>query len=160
MSDHQEDINRELEALSALQLLAIRSKDTQEIPEGLEDRMFAGTLEHLSSKTETSQPGINLREAIRREKASSFSLLLRIAAGIAAILMMTTMSYKLLSTLDEDECTGRDKLACLVAQTSDQEIYNYLYESGLPEEEFFFQWMNEEPGSNEPEQIFFEIEMP
>jgi hypothetical protein len=160
MSDQQEDINRELEALSARQLLAIKSKDTQEMPEGLEERMFNGTLERLSSKTETGQPGINLREAIRREKASSFGLLLRIAAGIAAILLMTTMSYKLLLPLPENDCTGQDTLACLVAKTSDQEIYNYLNESGLPEEEFFLQWMNEEPGLNEPEQIFFEIEMP
>jgi len=160
MSDHKEDINRELEALSARQLLSMKSKPLQEAPAGMEERIFAGAMEQIASKTETSQPTIQLRESIRRQKAGSLSLLLRIAAGIAAIVLMTTMSYKLLLPLEQDDCAGQDVLACLVAQTSDQEIYHYLYESGLPEEEFFLQWMNDELNLDEPEQVFFEIEMP
>lgn len=160
MSDHHQDINHELRELSAQQLLEIKGKAVQEMPEGLEKQMFTGVLEHISLKSETDQPAVNLREAIRREKAGSFGLLLRIAAGIAALLLMTTMSYKLLLPLGEDDCAGQDVLACLVAQTSDQEIYNYLNESGLPEEEFLLQWMNEAPSLDEPEQVYFEIEMP
>jgi hypothetical protein len=161
MSEQPENIHRELQALSAMMLHSIKQRPVENAPEGLEEKISNAAWKQIQAEKKDTVSAINLKASIKREKAGNHKELLRIAAGIVAMAVLMTMGYKLLFPVAQEDCAGDDLLACMVEQTSGEEIYAYLYELGLPEEDFLYELLNEPADDNMPaEQEYYEIDLP
>jgi hypothetical protein len=99
---------------------------------------------------------------MRREKISGFSFFLRIAGTLAIIVTMGIMGYKTMN-LKQNDCEGKDELACLMENTSHEEMLYYLMEdpSNIDEAHILEAIREEEVSAtpNEDSTELFEIEL-
>lgn len=132
MSDNQKHIREELEELGAKRLEAWSKLPSEEMPAGLSEKLFDQVLQNVSSEKKSNI--ISLKPAINREAKINKSLLLRIAAAFAGVILLMNISYNIM-TKPAETCEGEERLACLLEKTSEEDIYQYLLESGMPEDE-------------------------
>lgn len=128
MSNEQQHIIEELKALEASLLAELKAgEQSSEFDASINDRMIQGVLSAMSDR-ETNRKVVSIKEGMRREKISGFSFFLRIAATLAIIVTMGIMGYKTMN-LKQNDCEGKDELACLMENTSQEEMLYYLMEN-------------------------------
>lgn len=132
MSDHQKHIREELEELGAKHLSDWNKLPSEEMHAGLSEKLIDQVIQNVSSEKKTNV--INLKPAINREAKINKSLLLRIAAAFAGVILLMNISYNIM-TKPVATCEGEERLACLLEKTSEEDIYQYLLESGMPEDD-------------------------
>jgi hypothetical protein len=162
MNTEQQHIIEELKALEAQQLANLKSAEkANEIPEGIDERMIQGVLAALP-EMEAHRKIVSIKEGMRREKISGFSFFLRIAGTLAIIVTMGIMGYKTMN-LKQNDCEGKDELACLMENTSHEEMLYYLMEdpSNIDEAHILEAIPEEEVSAtpNEDSTELFEIEL-
>lgn len=129
MSENRKDIINELQELNALNLLQRKQQDAPfEMDESLPERALNHVYAVVAEEKKQEATTIDLRSAMKRQRAGSGRILLRMAAGIAALVIMTITGYRMLSgnNIHKADCQGKDLLTCLSQQTTSEEIYNYL----------------------------------
>jgi hypothetical protein len=129
MSDNRRDIINELQELNALNLLQRKQQETPfEMDESLPERALSNVYAVLAEEKRQEATTIDLRSAMKRQRSGSGRILLRMAAGIAALVIMTITGYRMISNnkAGADDCQGKDLLTCLTQQTSSDDIYDYL----------------------------------
>lgn len=129
MSENRKDIINELQELNALNLLQHKQQDVSfEMDESLPERALNNVYAVLAEEKRQEATTIDLRSAMKRQRAGSGRILLRMAAGIAALIIMTITGYRMISgnNVQKTDCQGKDLLTCLSQQTSSEDIYNYL----------------------------------
>jgi hypothetical protein len=129
MSENRKDIIKELQELNASNLLQSKQQDApSEMDESLPERALSNVYAVLAEEKRQEATTIDLRSAMKRQRAGSGRILLRMAAGIAALVIMTITGYRMLSgnNIQKVDCQSKDLLTCLSQQTSSEDIYNYL----------------------------------
>ena len=162
MNTEQQHIIEELKALEALQLAGLKAgEQSSELDANINDRMIQGVLNALP-ELETHRKVVAIKEGMRREKISGFSFFLRIAATVSIIVTMGIMGYKTMN-LKQNDCEGKDELACLMENTSQEEMLYYLMEDPSNiDEAYILEAIPEEEVSttkNEDSTELFEIEL-
>lgn len=152
----QRAIIEELQSLEASKLAGLKAAERMsEFPADLDERILNGAMQRISKATEKAPVTISIREGMRRQKATRTGIFLRIAAAIAAFGFFLHLSYRLSDGFFKDPCQNEERLACLISQTSSDEIFAFLEDAGLPDEEFL---INEELTAPQSADMY-EIEM-
>jgi hypothetical protein len=128
MNTQQQHIIEELKALEAFTLADLKAGESAtEFDTNINDQMVQGVLNALP-EMESHKKVVSIKEGMRREKISGFSFFLRIAGTVAIIVTMGIMGYKTMN-FKQNDCAGKDELACLMENTSQEEMLYYLMEN-------------------------------
>lgn len=155
MNLEKKELSSELDALDATHLKQVMEGSTPPFCDlALEDKMIQGVYKHLE-EAEKETPVIDLHAGMRRSRGS-FAIIVKMVAGIAAVLIMAISGYRSLFPNMEAvaDCEGKNLLTCLTQQTSDEEIYNYLMQeySGA-EDVYLFESVNTTPSDQIPVEL-------
>lgn len=155
MHPEKKELSAELEELGVTHLKKVLEENVIALSDTtLENKMIQGVYRHFEEAKKEATV-INLQAGMRSTRGS-YSLIIRMVAGIAAILIMGFVGYRLLfpgfsTTAD---CEGKNLLTCLKQQTSDEEIYNYLMQeySGT-EDVYLFEKVHSTPSDQIPVEL-------
>lgn len=139
MKPNHQDIIDELKGLQAdfLQKDKQRSPAEQNSVDLSEDFFLA-----VMSKVEKEETKIVSIQAAKPQK--SFTNIFRIAASFIVLLAVSGIIYSVVTPKTNVETTGGQNLQQLISKTSSQEIFDYLYENGMPaDEEFLYDYVEE-----------------
>jgi hypothetical protein len=155
MHPEKKKLSAELEELGASHLKKVLEENMIPLSDTtLENKMIQGVYKHFEEAKKVATV-IDLRTGMRSTRGS-FSLIIRMVAGIAAILIMGLLGYRLLfpGFSTTSDCEDKNLLTCLKQQTSDEEIYNYLMQeySGT-EDVYLFEKIHSTPSDQIPVEL-------
>lgn len=139
MKSNHQDIIDELKDLQADFLQKDKQRiPAEQIPGDLSEEFFLSVMKNVPEK-ETKVISI---QAARTQK--SFTNIFRIAAGFIVLLAVSGIIYSVVTSKATIETTNGQNLQQLISKTSSQEIFDYLYENGMPaDEEFLYDYVEE-----------------
>ncbi len=139
MKSNHQDIIDELKELQADFLQKDKQRiSTEQISQDLSEEFFLSVMNKVTEK-ETKVVSI---QAVRPQK--SFTNIFRIAASFIVLLAVSGIIYSVVTPKADIETTDGQNLQQLISQTSSQEIFDYLYENGIPaDEEFLYDYVEE-----------------
>lgn len=129
MSENREDIINELQELHAKHLMQKKQPESSyTMDNALTEKILGHVYAVAAEEKQQEATTIDLRSAMKRQRSGSGRILLRMAAAIAALVIMTITGYRMVSNnnVHTDDCQGKDLLTCLTRQTSSEDIYDYL----------------------------------
>lgn len=129
MLENRKDIINELQELHAERLMQKKQQESSyTMDDALTEKILGQVYAVAAEDKQQEATTIDLRSAMKRQRSGSGRVLLRMAAAIAALVIMTITGYRIMSNynIQADDCQGKDLLTCLTQQTSSDDIYDYL----------------------------------
>lgn len=132
MSTNRKDIIDELKSMDATFLHKDKSRsDSPFASSDLSDDFYQTVMKNVD---DSSVKVIDIHS-----KKASYSSVLRVAASFVLLFTIAGILYAILPKMN----TSEESLQKLIAETSSQELMDYLYEDGVPvDEEFIFEYVN------------------
>ncbi len=141
MKSNHQDIIDELKDLQADFLLNNKQNSRGSIPPDLSEDFFLSVMENIEGNEARV---ITLQSAVQQK---SYTRILRIAASFIILLAISAVIYTVIPEKPNTYTAEKQSLQQLVSQTSSQEIFDYLYETGVPADEDFLIDYVDEPTS-------------